>query len=664
MRRLPVDLLVAGGLFVVQAALIAPLFAGDFTRARGSIESAYITDARFIAAHFPDLSWNPLWYLGFPFEWFYTPLLPAVVAVLGKLSGDVPAAYRIVAATGYALGPAALYLASRQVTRLRLAGAFAALAFIFLPSPDYLFPALRADATSFFTGLVLPPNWRLVVLIKYGEGPHVLSLSLALLALAATARYVRSCSGRRLALAVLALVAVALTNLIGVLGASVFVGLLPASAPLGGSALGRWARVLRVGVLGGLLSLGWYSVGFIRAVFGFTTPGGAEGGSAYIFFPVIILIGLLLVAQLSSRVPEGLELAIGWSLVFAVIVAAFQLGGAALAPQPTRYALELDAAVAIAFGVASAALVRWLAGLLDPRAVGALALACCAAAVALGAGAWSAVRDDLAPDPLWSDWSERATALWLAEHLGPGERAYLSGDHAFWLDVFADVPQVRGGVDFAFSNPWWADVAYQMNNGQDADMSVLWMEALPVRYVVVTGPGSTEVYKEDWVYPRKFDGRLPLALDQRGVRVYEVPRVGDGRLVIARVGDLAAPTSAVDRAALEAYVARMREARVPGRLEQRGLGGWRAEVDVVDGESVVLRQAYDTGWHATVDGRGVAVRADPVGQLLVPVPAGAHVVELDHRVHGDLLAGLAVAALTALGLLAWGVRGRLRRAAA
>src|SRR5213593_3772001 len=171
---LPVDLLVVVALFALQALLVAPLFTGDFTRYRGSIEAAYISDARFIVDHFPDLSWNQLWYLGFPFEWFYTPLLPAIVATLGKLLGNVPQAYRLVAATGYALGPAALYLATRQIARLPLAGAFAALAFIFLPSPSYLFPALGSDATSFSTDLVLPPNWRLVVLVKYGEGPHVL----------------------------------------------------------------------------------------------------------------------------------------------------------------------------------------------------------------------------------------------------------------------------------------------------------------------------------------------------------------------------------------------------------------------------------------------------------------------------------------------------------
>src|SRR2546429_2634468 len=127
---LPVDLLVVVALFALQALLVAPLFTGDFTRYRGSIEAAYISDARFIVDHFPDLSWNQLWYLGFPFEWFYTPLLPAAVAVLGKLIADVPAAYRIVAATGYALGPAALYVATRAISRSSVAALLAAIAFI------------------------------------------------------------------------------------------------------------------------------------------------------------------------------------------------------------------------------------------------------------------------------------------------------------------------------------------------------------------------------------------------------------------------------------------------------------------------------------------------------------------------------------------------------
>jgi hypothetical protein len=227
-----VDLLVVVALFALQALLVAPLFTGEFTRYRGSIEAAYITDARFIVDHFPDLSWNPFWYLGFPFEWFYTPLLPGVVAILGKLIGDVPAAYRLVAATGYALGPAALYVATREIARSRGAAVFAALAFVFVPSVSYLLPGLQADGSA-FSGAALPPPWRLIALVEYGEGPHVLSLSLALLALAAGVRYIRAPSGTRLLIAVVAMVVVALTNLIGVLGAAVFLALVPASERIG-----------------------------------------------------------------------------------------------------------------------------------------------------------------------------------------------------------------------------------------------------------------------------------------------------------------------------------------------------------------------------------------------------------------------------------------------
>jgi hypothetical protein len=654
-----VDLLVAVALFALQALLIAPLFAGEFTRYRGSIEAAYIADARFIVDHFPDLSWNSLWYLGFPFEWFYTPLLPGLVAVVGKLIDDVPAAYRLVAATGYALGPAALYVATRAVARSRAAAIFAALAFIFLPSISYLLPGLQGDAAA-FSGAALPPPWRLVALVEYGEGPHVLSLSLALLAVAAGVRYIRTPSGWRLFVAVVAVVAVALTNLIGVLGAAVFLGLVPASERIGGRAEGRYARLFLIGALAGLLSLGWYSLGFIRAVFGFSTPGGTDGGSAYLWLPVALIAALAGVAWLDRRLPEGGALAVGWVAVFGAIVVARQFGGISLAPQPIRYALELDAAAAILIGIAAGWALRKV---IAQRRVGvraAAGVALAAVVIAIGAGGWLTVRERLGPDVAWRDWSERRVALWLSEHLAPGERAYLTGDHAFWADVFADVPQVRGGVDFAFSNPWWAHVTYQVNTGADADIAKLWMAALPVRYIVVTGPASSEVYR-DYADPTKFDGQLPVVFDEGGVRIYEVSRTGDPRLVVARVADLAPPTSAIDRDAISAYTKRIADGRAPSQLEPRGLGAWRAEVDVREGEQVVLRQAYDTGWHATVDGRSANVRADPIGQLVIDVPPGRHVIELEHSVHTDFIAGLAVALTTAVLWSAVSVRRRLRR---
>jgi hypothetical protein len=515
-----------------------------------------------------------------------------------------------------------------------------------------------ADASA-FSGAALPPPWRLAALVEYGEGPHVLSLSLALLALAATARHVRAPSTFGLALAVLALLAVALTNLIGVLGAAVFIALLPASERIGGRAEGRWWRVLSVAVLAGLLSLGWYSLGFIRAVFGFSAPGGSEAGSAYALLLPLLVAALAAIAWLDRRLPAGTALVMGWTFLFGTIVVARQVWGAAIAPQPIRYALELDAAVAMGMGIACAVIAHRIAAPAGQRAVVGAGLALAAVFVAVGAGGWVAVRDRLAPDDTWRDWSERRVALWLDEHLAPGERAYLTGDHAFWLNAFVDVPQVRGGVDFAFANPWWAHVTYQVNVGDDADIAARWMRAIPARYIVVPGPASSEVYR-DFADPQKFEGRLPVVFDERGVRIYEVSRVGDPVLVVAKLADLSAPTSAIDRAALDRYLDRIASGHGAVTLEERGLGSWRAEVVVADGEAVVLRQAYDTGWHALVDGRSAEVRADPIGQLLIIVPPGRHVLELDHRVHDDLIAGITVALFTTLALTGLWLRGRRR----
>src|SRR5207248_7510479 len=138
--------------------------------------------------------------------------------------------------------------------------------------------------------------------------------------------------------------------------------------------------------------------------------------------------------------------------------------------------------------------------------------------VIVGAPAWLGVQTRLVPDANWRDWSERRVALWLAGNMRPGERAFLSGDHAFWLNVFADVPQVRGGQDFAAVDPWPAHAAFQISSGPDAAISKIWLQALAVRYLVVTGPSSSEIF-HDFTNPAKFDGMFPAVFDERGVHL-------------------------------------------------------------------------------------------------------------------------------------------------
>ena len=576
------------------------------------------------------------------------------MALLGKLGGDIPQAYRIVAATGYALGLPALYLATRELTGSRRAALLAAGAFLLLPSLTYVFPPIRTDGAG-LSGTVVPPPWRLVALVEYGEGPHVLSLSFALLGVAATLRYLRAPSTFRLAVAVLALVAVALTNLIGALGVAIFIfGIAIANGPAATFAA-KWRGLWKLGVLTILFSLGWYSLGFMRA---FSQPGGGDTASFYLALPLIALVAVIAVAALPlKRLPAGADVVALWMFLFAAILVPKQLFGIGIAPQPIRYSLELDAAFAMAVGIVLAWAIERVTGRAPIRAAALVAAAL--AFVAIGLPAWLGVQARLAPDTAWQTWSERRVALWLADHLHAGERAFLSGDHAFWLNVFADVPQVRGGQDFSAIDPWPAHAAYQISSGPDAAISKLWLQALAVRYLVVTTPASSEIYR-DFTNPAKFDGLFPLVFDERGVRIYEVPLAGDPRaVVVSGAAELRAPTNGIDRPPLESYVGAVTRSTAPGGVTA-DLGRWRVET-ASQGGTLVVRQSYDSGWRATVDGTGVPITPDALGMVSVPVTAGSHVVELDHRVHLDFLAGIGVATLTGLVLVGRALRPRRAR---
>jgi hypothetical protein len=646
-----IDAVVATALTLAQALLVAPLFAGPYTQWRQSIEAAFIADARFMVEHFPDLSWSPLWYLGFPFELFYTPLLPVVTAIAGWISGDVAGAYRALAAAGFALGAGGLYVFARSLGARRATAVLATALFGCAPLASYALPGIWSDGSA-VTGAAVPLPWRLVVLVEYGEGPHVLGLALALFAAAAVVAYLRQPRTVRFWLAAALLVAVALTNLIAVLGAGVLATM--AVLAVGGGA----GRIKRGAALAGtvaILSLVWYSPGFVMAVAGFSTPGGEGGGGGYLLFPVAVAAAAI-AGRIAGQRHVGVGILMSSGLVFAAILAAWYLKHIAIAPQPIRYALELDAIVAIGIALA----VERAAALGRARTV--IVAAVATLVLAASAPGWIAVQSRIAPDPQYEQWSERRVALWLRDHLAPGERAYLSGSHAFWADVFADVPQVRGGVDFAGLDPWWAHATYQIDTGSDPAISVRWLRALGVRYAVVTGPDSTDAYR-DFAKPQMFDGLLPLAAMIDGARIYEVPAPHATATLIERGTDPAPPSDALDGVTLERYLAAI-DAGVPharAALIPVGLGGWEGDVEAPQPVTLLLPTAQDAGWQVYLEDRTVTTRADTVGLLAVDLPAGRWHLRVDHRVHGDLLLGngFAFGFLAFLaGRRAWRTRAR------
>jgi hypothetical protein len=65
LRNLAPDLTLA---FLAAVALILPWFAAGYLNLWGSIESAFIADARFLMNHWPHPRWQPLWYAGCRFH--------------------------------------------------------------------------------------------------------------------------------------------------------------------------------------------------------------------------------------------------------------------------------------------------------------------------------------------------------------------------------------------------------------------------------------------------------------------------------------------------------------------------------------------------------------------------------------------------------------------
>ena len=177
-RRYCIDGLL---LFLLTAALIWPLFRLKYLTNWGLIEGCFISQARFLMAHWPRPRWQPLWYCGTRFDYVYPPALHYGTVILAKLFGLIPArAYHMYIAICYCLGSVGVYLLVRVGSRSRGAAWLAAAASV-LVSPAFLFiPDVRTDARL--------AHWipqRLNALIRYAEGPHISAFALVPFALAA-----------------------------------------------------------------------------------------------------------------------------------------------------------------------------------------------------------------------------------------------------------------------------------------------------------------------------------------------------------------------------------------------------------------------------------------------------------------------------------------------
>jgi len=665
-------LAISLGLALLNTVIVLPLFSGEYTQYMGSIEASYLSYGRFIDENWPYVSWNPLGYLGFPFRLFETPLLPYLLAAIHKLplALSTAAAYRLVTAFAYVLGPVTLYLFVRYLTKRDLTAVLAALAYSLMPSFVYVMGGVRADPS---VGVYGHPPWRLIVMTWYGEGPHIAALALTPLAALFFLWALKKPSFASYLIAALFVTAIALTNWIALVAAAIMLTVVLFSEMLLGEPGRKLISASAVAAIAYGLSAFWFNLSFVKASVAF----GNSSSSPLDFNPVLLLVlgvpvaGICYVTFSGKAEKQKLFIPAAWFAIFAVIVYGQYQFGLNVAPQPFRYAPELNMAAVILGAMLVTAVydrLRSNASLGKMTAPGLVAVVIAAIAVIslpFPRAAWDAT----AANADVSQTSEYQVASWLEDN-GEGARVYATGTHAFWLNAFASVPQVRGGHDGGAVNPWWDHVVYQINTGEDGELAVMWAKALNVRYMVVNFPDSKVHYK-DFVYPDKFNGLLTERFSYEGDTIFEVPTDSPEpvQLVsLSRFQALPSIENVLDHDSLEAYVQAVEssEGVDASSLQVDGSTRMTITTDLAPGQGLLVRTTYDRGWTARAEGTKVDLSPDLVGFLLLePEAPGSHQIVLEYHEPSSVRLGYLITVVTVLALAVLTLRPvRMRLAAA
>ncbi len=637
MRRhsLAIDCGILASLVILNLLTIAPFLTMDFSSQPWNNDYTYIGMSRMFRDR--PWSWNSLQYGGAPFRYLYPPLFHIIVTALPVRS--LGRAYHLVSGAGYALVPAAFYIAALQLFRSRRLAASLALVQSFSPTVlYYLLPAFGRFAGSYSHG-----PWNFVALIAANESAHTLSLALVLLVLAAAWR-------DRWIAASLCAAAVFLMNWAGIIG---LLMVLTAVAVARSRDLGYRQAALRVvGVAGtgyGLAAF-WITPDCIyttklldRVVLRHiqpSTPWSAVTGMVLAGAAVLLAIGLW------PRIKPAVAFVLALLAISGAVVIAYSATGNYLLPLPHRYVQEFNVGLVLAIGCLAGAAWKWR----RPLAVLVLVLSA-VPAVRFLPGAWTVQRGvDPSIDPRTT--SAFQISHWLAHNAG-SSRVLVAGELEGSLNIWADVSQVGGSAQ-GISNYLVPAAHRQVILGcgepqAPARIAELWLRALDVRYLVVDGPGSAE-YFHWFVQPERF-AAWPAVWTNGADTIYRLPPPDEQPAVVvdlAQMKQLGQLRATDDVKFLEGYVAWARGKR---EAHIRWLSPDRAELraDAGPNEAVLVKVNHDAGW---ISSEG-AIGKDPIGFLLVTGTSKGP-VSLRFGASWSAWLGRAITVATILLLLVWG----------
>jgi hypothetical protein len=646
-------------LFVCAALLIWPLFKAGYLDKWASIESTFISDARFLNDHWPHPLWQPLWYCGTRFDYVYPPALRYGTAAIARWAG-VPTvrSYHIYTAFFYCVAIAGVYVFVRVSSGSRRLAWLAAAASALL-SPSFLFlNEVRNDS-----GFLVPQ--RLGVLVRYGEGPHISAWALVPLALAATWRAVEGFRPGWLAAAAILCGLVVSNNFYGATALAIFFPILLWSLWITHLDRRMWLRAAAIpGLAYGLVAF-WLVPSYIRLTL-FNMRFVSQPGKSWSMwaFAGAAVLYVLLSSDLARGRPDLAYPLFAWSaaLFTSLIVFGWYLYDFRIIGEAIRLIPELDFALTL---VALEGL-RWMWNrhsrqrwLLRAAAVG-VAVLCFASSRHYIRRAWSIY----VPDPHYQERIEYRITRWMHENM-PTSRALAAGSVRFWYNAWYDLAQIGGGSEQGLLNPIVIPAQWVIMHGTNPQDGVAWLQATGGDAVLVHGKTSQEIY-HDFEDPSKFAGTLPVAYDNgAGDTIYLVPHRFPG---LARVLDRAGmkrlgPARAVpDVALVNAYAALLDsgpDSPAPSRWVSTD--EMRIHATIAEGQSLTVLESYDPAWRAYSRENPLAIAKDALGFMRIDAPPGEHDVRLVFELPLENIAGRILSTLSgllALSLSILAVRGR------
>jgi hypothetical protein len=654
----------AGLVWILAAILVLPLFKLKYLNNWPSIEATFVADGRMLQENWPHHLWQPLWYCGTRADYVYPPGLRSGVAIISTLIRSTQArAYHLFIGLFYSFGMVAVYLWARTATSSRGVAWLAALGTALLSPCLWVLPDLKIDS-----GFLVP--WRLHVLMKYGEGPHISSLSVLPLAWLGAWRRFRGGDVRWLCLASAASALVVTLNFYGATALAISLPLAAWSCFLEKRDWWIFRDFAFVAALAYGLTAWWLVPSYLAITtrnLQLVAPKGNDWS-----LPVLSILLVAYVVSVSFRArrlrhfsPYTFFIWSGFGFLAAYTLGyrwfQFQVAGSSLRLLP-----ELDL-FAILCGVQLVNLL-WTRPQLVPRLAAVLLI------VVSFVPSKRYIRHAYFEFPKDNNWWQRVeykTSAWLSQHF-PDARVQINGTIRFWYNAWSSGQQADGGSEQGLLNPVIPRTQWLINAESDPDLALYSLQALGVDLVVISGPKSQEPYK-DVAHPEMYAAHFPLLRDDgEDNRYYQVPRRTAGIVRVvdrARVKAVRQVPAEFDKAQVGAYAAAI-EAAPPGGVSDRARGRWRgsdafdAEVDIREGESLLIQETYDPYWRAYADGRARHIQRDPLGFMLVELPPGQHSVRLEFATPLEVTIGrlLSIGSILLVITLVWRRSGNRRPA--